>query len=128
MPQVFKVGSYWVYFWANENEPLEPVHVHIAEGAPIANGTKIWITKAGKCLLCNNASKIPDRVLRNINGSQKQGNVSSAIMLPRYRIECCGTSCELLRHGVLKLWKSGWASLAKRRIIADPHGETNGRN
>lgn len=24
MPQVFKVGSYWVYFWANENEPLDP--------------------------------------------------------------------------------------------------------
>ena len=23
MPQVFKVGSYWVYFWANENDPLE---------------------------------------------------------------------------------------------------------
>ena len=21
MPQVFKIGSYWVYFWANENEP-----------------------------------------------------------------------------------------------------------
>ena len=35
MPQVFKVGSYWVYFWANENDPLEPVHVlsliHISE-------------------------------------------------------------------------------------------------
>lgn len=53
MPQVFKVESYWVYFWANENEPLEPVHVHIAESAPAANGTKAWITKAGKCLLCN---------------------------------------------------------------------------
>ena len=66
MPQVFKVGPYWVYFWANENEPLEPVHVHVAEGAPTANGTKIWITKAGKCLLCNNASKIPEKVLRNI--------------------------------------------------------------
>ena len=25
MPQVFKIGSYWVYFWANENDPLEPV-------------------------------------------------------------------------------------------------------
>ena len=25
MPQVFKIGSYWVYFWANENKPLEPV-------------------------------------------------------------------------------------------------------
>ena len=33
MPQVFKVGSYWVYFWANENEPLEPIHVHVAQGA-----------------------------------------------------------------------------------------------
>ena len=62
MPQVFKVGPYWVYFWANENDPLEPVHVHVAEGAPTANGTKIWITKAGKCLLCNNASKIPKRI------------------------------------------------------------------
>ena len=66
MPQVFKVGPYWVYFWANENDPLEAVHVHVAEGAPTANGTKIWITKAGKCLLCNNASKIPEKVLRNI--------------------------------------------------------------
>ena len=44
MPQVFKIGSYWVYFWANENEPLEPVHVHVAQGAPSANATKIWIT------------------------------------------------------------------------------------
>ena len=66
MPQVFKVGSYWVYFWANENEPLEPVHVHVAQGAPTANATKIWITRAGKCYLCNNNSQIPPRVLRNI--------------------------------------------------------------
>ena len=47
MPQVFKIGSYWVYFWANENEPLEPIHVHVAQGAPSANATKIWITRAG---------------------------------------------------------------------------------
>ena len=26
MPQIFKIGSYWVYFWANENDPLEPIH------------------------------------------------------------------------------------------------------
>ena len=39
MPQIFKIGSYWVYFWANENEPLEPVHVHIAEGKPTSNAT-----------------------------------------------------------------------------------------
>lgn len=48
MPQVFKIGSYWVYFWSDENEPLEPVHVHIAKGSPVKNATKVWITKYGK--------------------------------------------------------------------------------
>ena len=66
MPQVFKIGAYWVYFWANENDPLETVHVHIAEGKPTENATKVWITKAGKCLLCHNNSKIPSTTLRNI--------------------------------------------------------------
>lgn len=66
MPQVFKIGSYWVYFWSNENDPLEPVHVHVAEGAPTANATKIWITSTGRCYLCNNNSRIPPRTLRNI--------------------------------------------------------------
>ncbi|MBO5219646.1 MAG: DUF4160 domain-containing protein [Clostridia bacterium] len=66
MPQIFKIGSYWVYFWANENDPLEPIHVHVSEGSPTGNATKIWITKAGRCLLCNNNSKIPPRVLSNI--------------------------------------------------------------
>ncbi len=33
MPQIFKLGSYWVYLWTNENKPLEPIHVHISEGA-----------------------------------------------------------------------------------------------
>lgn len=37
MPQIFKIGSYWVYFWANENKPIEPIHVHIAEGKPVEN-------------------------------------------------------------------------------------------
>ena len=66
MPQVFRIGPYWVYFWANESKPLEPVHVHVAKGAPIANATKIWITQSGKCYLCNNNSKIPSHTLRNI--------------------------------------------------------------
>lgn len=66
MPQVFKIGSYWVYFWSNENDPLEPVHVHVSEGAPTANATKIWITKAGRCYLCHNHSAIPAKTLNNI--------------------------------------------------------------
>ena len=66
MPQVFRVGSYWVYFWSNEGEPREPIHVHISQGSPQANATKVWITKAGKCLLANNNSDIPSVALRNI--------------------------------------------------------------
>ena len=66
MPQVFKIGSYWVYFWANEFDPLVPIHVHVSQGSPTSNATKIWITKAGKCYLANNNSHIPPKVLRNI--------------------------------------------------------------
>lgn len=66
MPQIFKMGEYWIYFWTNESKPLEPIHVHIAKGSPTANSTKIWITSTGKCLLCNNNSRIPSRTLRNI--------------------------------------------------------------
>ena len=66
MPQIFKIGSYWVYFWSNESEPIEPIHVHVAQGSPTANATKIWITRNGGCLLCHNKSKIPLRQLRTI--------------------------------------------------------------
>ncbi len=64
MPQLFRVGSYVIYFWINESSPLEPVHVHIANVKPTANATKIWITRSGKCLLQNNHSRIPERQLR----------------------------------------------------------------
>ena len=66
MPQVFKIGSYWVYFWADENKPLEPIHVHVSQGKPVKNSTKIWITKAGGCYLENNDSNIPNHILNNI--------------------------------------------------------------
>ena len=66
MPQVFKIGSYWVYFWANEGEPSEPVHVHVSQGHPAEDATKIWITRNGKALVCNNNSNIPAPTLRNI--------------------------------------------------------------
>lgn len=66
MPQIFRIGPYIVYFWSNENDPLEPIHVHIAEGRATANGTKVWITNKGKALLCNNNAKIPASILRNL--------------------------------------------------------------
>ena len=66
MPRIFKIGGYLVYFWSNENSPLEPVHVHVCKGTPSEGTTKIWITRSGRCLLCNNNSHIPQRDLRII--------------------------------------------------------------
>lgn len=74
MPQLFRIGPYLVYFWSNENNPVEPVHVHITEGRPSPNATKVWITESGKALLCNDHSKIPQRILvmpfKNYRGKQ----------------------------------------------------------
>ena len=66
MPQVFKVGSYVIFFWLDEGKPLEPIHVHISTGTPQPDSTKIWIRKSGKALVANNRSKISDRDLRKL--------------------------------------------------------------
>ena len=66
MLQIFKVGNYTIYFWTNENKPIESVYVHVSEGKPTANATKLWISSNGECVLCHNNSKIPNRILRNI--------------------------------------------------------------
>ena len=66
MPQLFRIGSYIVYFWSNESDPLEPVHVHIAEGRPRPDATKIWITQSGHCILSNNQSQIPSNLLKKL--------------------------------------------------------------
>lgn len=65
MPQIFKIGPYTIFFWSNANDPLEPIHVHVAERAN-PNATKIWLTSTGKCYLCHNKSRIPERLLRDI--------------------------------------------------------------
>ena len=66
MPQVFKIGSYWVYFWANENDPLEPIHVHVSQGAPAAT--------------------------RPRSGSLGPGNAICATTIPTFRPVFCETS------------------------------------
>lgn len=64
MPNLFRVGGYCVYFWSNENG--EPVHVHISKGRPTPNATKIWLTKAGGCIVANNKSGIPSKDLSTL--------------------------------------------------------------
>ena len=66
MPQLLRIGPYSIYFWSNESDPLEPVHVHISEGRATSNATKLWITSAGKAVLCNNNSKISEKILRKL--------------------------------------------------------------
>lgn len=88
MPQVFKIGPYWVYFWTNENEPIEPVHVHVSEGKPVQNSTKIWITAAGRTLLANNNSHIPEKTLRNIMRILESRNVEIVEKWKSYFEEC----------------------------------------
>lgn len=64
MPVFLRYSSYKVFFWVHENG--EPIHFHIAEGAPSASSTKVWVLKDGSFLLANNNSKIPPAVLRRI--------------------------------------------------------------
>ena len=66
MPLVLRIDRYCVFFWANEGEPLEPVHVHVSEGHPVPHATKIWLLASGHCRLCSNGSRIPEPALRNI--------------------------------------------------------------
>ena len=47
-------------------DTCEPVHVHVSKGKPTANSTKIWLTKAGGCVLADNASKIPQSALNKL--------------------------------------------------------------
>ena len=66
MPQILRIGPYSIYFWSNEGKPLEPVHVHISEGRATPTATKLWITSTGKVIVCNNNSKIPEKVLKRL--------------------------------------------------------------
>lgn len=66
MPQILRIGPYSIYFWSNEGDPLEPIHVHVSEGRASATATKIWITSTGKTILSNNNSKIPEKILKRL--------------------------------------------------------------
>lgn len=66
MPTILRIGRYVIFFWSNENEPVEPIHVHVALGHTQLNSTKLWITSMGKVMICNNASRINEKTLQKI--------------------------------------------------------------
>lgn len=53
MPSIFNAFGYSVYFWINEGNPLEPIHIHVSKGSPNSNAPKFWLTTSG--------AFIPDR-------------------------------------------------------------------
>lgn len=65
MPKCFEAFGYIIFFWSNENDPLEPVHVHV--GKRIGPGcTKIWILSDGSAEIQSNGSRIPQGDLRKV--------------------------------------------------------------
>ena len=66
MPQIFRIGSYVIYIWSNEGQPVEPVHVHVCKGTPTAHATKIWIPPNGNPVVANNNSHIPQKDLNRL--------------------------------------------------------------
>jgi len=40
MPVVFKYNGYRFFFYSNEGDPLEPLHIHVRKGESVA---KFWI-------------------------------------------------------------------------------------
>ncbi len=64
MPKLYLFGSYIIFFWVGENG--EPVHVHVSVKRPSKDSTKIWLTRAGGCLIANNRSDIPERDLQDL--------------------------------------------------------------
>lgn len=62
MPQITKLLGYLIFFWSNENN--ESIHVHVCEGVPGENATKIWLEDEPR--LEHNKSQIPSKDLNRI--------------------------------------------------------------
>lgn len=65
MPKVMEILGYIIYFWSNEGQPSEPLHIHISK-KPNKNGTKIWIGASGNTILEHNKSNIPANDLKKL--------------------------------------------------------------
>lgn len=66
VPTILKIGRYVVYFWSNENNPREFIHVLVSVRRAGSNATKLWIASSGEVLVDNNNSKIPEKDLNGI--------------------------------------------------------------
>lgn len=65
MPSILTAFGYHYFFYSNEGEPLEPVHIHVSKGNG-PNTAKFWINSDGSCEMESNPEHIPSNDLRKI--------------------------------------------------------------
>ena len=69
---LYKLLGYTIYFWSGDAG--EPVHVHVCQGRPTENATKIWVGE--RVILEHNKSKISDadllKILRFVSQNKKR--------------------------------------------------------
>ena len=63
MPTVIKLGTYTIFIWTNDHEP---VHVHVCKGSPHENATKIIVPADGSLYVEHNKDKIPNKDMKTI--------------------------------------------------------------
>lgn len=61
MPKLYDFLGFKIYFWASDGD--EPVHVHVSKGRPTKSSTKVWLTRAGGCVVARNSSNLTRREL-----------------------------------------------------------------
>jgi len=89
MPQIFKIGSYWVYFWTNDWSQYTFMY----------------------------PKAVPLPILLKF-GLRKLENVICAIIIPRSRNTRYAISCECWKLATTKLKKNGLNILVKSVISA----------
>jgi len=65
MPKVFRLKEWIVFFWSDEGEPRENLHIHVAKKVS-RNATKFWIHKDKTVELAHNKSRISENELNKI--------------------------------------------------------------
>ncbi len=63
MPTIIKLGSYILFIWTNDHEPI---HIHVCKGTPHENATKIVVPANDIPYVEHNKSRIPNKDMKII--------------------------------------------------------------
>ena len=69
MPEVFRWGAYRFFFYSNEGDPLEPLHVDVREGRSTA---KFWIRPVRKAQSTGFSRKVISQLVSVIEEHEEE--------------------------------------------------------